>query len=187
MSHLFISDDQNTGVSASPPVLPVNIQGWSPLKLKLVWSPCCPRDFQESSPEPQFYMPVTPKSMSLSRTSLLNTIPFHQLPISKWRWQLHLDISEASLSQHIQTRILHYSLILKYTALESPFVVNSFHPLNCLGQRLSRHTDYSTFMSHNCQMSSLCTKYIPIKPLSPNPVTTLIYFFNLIRAVLTNS
>ena len=33
MSHLFVSDDQNTGASASASVLPVNIQGWSPLKL----------------------------------------------------------------------------------------------------------------------------------------------------------
>ena len=31
MNHLFISDDQNTGASAS--VLPVNIRGWSPLRL----------------------------------------------------------------------------------------------------------------------------------------------------------
>ena len=33
MSHLFTSDDQNTGASASASVLPVNIQGWSPLRL----------------------------------------------------------------------------------------------------------------------------------------------------------
>ena len=33
VSCLFASDDQNTGVSASASVLPVNIQGWSPLKL----------------------------------------------------------------------------------------------------------------------------------------------------------
>ena len=33
MSHLFTSDDQNTGASASTSVLPVNIQGWSPLRL----------------------------------------------------------------------------------------------------------------------------------------------------------
>ena len=33
MSRLFISDNQNTGASASASVLPVNIQGWSPLKL----------------------------------------------------------------------------------------------------------------------------------------------------------
>ena len=33
MSHLFASDDQNTGASASASVLPVNIQGWFPLRL----------------------------------------------------------------------------------------------------------------------------------------------------------
>ena len=33
MSHLFTSDDQNTGASASASVLPVNIQGWFPLRL----------------------------------------------------------------------------------------------------------------------------------------------------------
>ena len=33
MSLLFTSDDQNTGASASPSILPVNIQGWSPLRL----------------------------------------------------------------------------------------------------------------------------------------------------------
>ena len=33
ISHLFTSDDQNTGGLASASVLPVNIQGWSPLRL----------------------------------------------------------------------------------------------------------------------------------------------------------
>ena len=33
MSHLFVSDNQNTGVSVSASVLPVDIQGWSPLRL----------------------------------------------------------------------------------------------------------------------------------------------------------
>ena len=32
-SHLFASDEQNFGVSASAPVLPMNIQGWFPLGL----------------------------------------------------------------------------------------------------------------------------------------------------------
>ena len=32
-SHLFSSDDQNSGASALASVLPVNIQGWSPLRL----------------------------------------------------------------------------------------------------------------------------------------------------------
>ena len=47
------SDDQNTGTSAPASVLSVSIQGWSPLKLTGVWSPGCPRAFQESSPAPQ--------------------------------------------------------------------------------------------------------------------------------------
>ena len=33
MSHLFMSDDKNTGASASASVLPANILGWSPLRL----------------------------------------------------------------------------------------------------------------------------------------------------------
>ena len=53
MSRLFTSNDQNTGASALTSVLPVNIQGWSPLDW-LVWSPCCPKDFQEPPPAPQF-------------------------------------------------------------------------------------------------------------------------------------
>ena len=47
-------------------VLPVNIQGW--FQDWLVWSPCCPRDTQESSPAPQF------KSISSSFLSLLYDI-----------------------------------------------------------------------------------------------------------------
>ena len=52
VSQLLASGDQTTGASASASVLPTSIQGWFPLRL--VWSPCCPRDFQESSPAPQF-------------------------------------------------------------------------------------------------------------------------------------
>ena len=51
-SRLFASDDQNTGASTSASILPVNIQVWSPLRL--VWSPCCPGNFQESSPALKF-------------------------------------------------------------------------------------------------------------------------------------
>ena len=43
---------QSIGVSASASVLPMNIQGQFPLGW-LVWSLCCPRDSQESSPIPQ--------------------------------------------------------------------------------------------------------------------------------------
>ena len=51
MSQLFTSDDQNTGVSASASVLP--IQGWFPLRLTGL-IPLLSRDFQEFSPAPQF-------------------------------------------------------------------------------------------------------------------------------------
>ena len=52
-SRLFTSGGQSIGTSASASVLPMNIQGWFSLD-GLVWSPCCPRDPQESSPTPQF-------------------------------------------------------------------------------------------------------------------------------------
>ena len=45
MSQLFASGGQSIGVSASTSVLPMNTQDWSP---------CSPRDSQESSPAPQF-------------------------------------------------------------------------------------------------------------------------------------
>ena len=45
LSQLFASGGQNIGVSESPSVLPVNTQDWSP---------CSPRDSQESSQTPQF-------------------------------------------------------------------------------------------------------------------------------------
>ena len=53
MSRLFASSSQNIGASASISVLPMNIQGWFPVDW-LVWSPCSPRDSQESCPAPQF-------------------------------------------------------------------------------------------------------------------------------------
>ena len=52
MSLLFTSGCHSIGVSASSSVLPVNIQGWFPLGLAGLIG--CPRDFQESSPTPQF-------------------------------------------------------------------------------------------------------------------------------------
>ena len=53
MSQSFASGGQSIGVSASASVLPVNIQDWFPLELT-GFSPCSPRDSQESSPTPQF-------------------------------------------------------------------------------------------------------------------------------------
>ena len=51
MSQFFASGGQSIGVSASAPVLPMNIQDWFPL-VGLVGSPCHPRDSQASSPTP---------------------------------------------------------------------------------------------------------------------------------------
>ena len=62
VSWLFTSSGQSIGATASASVLPVNIQGWFPLG---VWSPCCQKDSQESSPAPQF------KSINSSALSLL--------------------------------------------------------------------------------------------------------------------
>ena len=53
MSQFFASGGQKIGVSASASALPMNIQDWSPLG-GLVWSPCNPRNSQESSPKLQF-------------------------------------------------------------------------------------------------------------------------------------
>ena len=53
ISQLFSWGGQSIGVSALASVLPMNTQDWSLLGW-IVWSPCSPRDSQESSPTPQF-------------------------------------------------------------------------------------------------------------------------------------
>ena len=63
LSQLFTSGGQSIGASALASVLPVNPQGWCPLGLT-DWSPCSPRDLQESS-LPQF------KSINSSMLKLL--------------------------------------------------------------------------------------------------------------------
>ena len=71
MNLLFSSGGQSIGASAS--VLPMNIQGWFPLELISfrIWSPCSPRDSQESSPTPQF------KSINSSALNLLYGLNSH--------------------------------------------------------------------------------------------------------------
>ena len=53
VSQVFPSGGQSTAVSISASVLPMNTQDWSPSGWT-GWSPCSPRDSQESSPTPQF-------------------------------------------------------------------------------------------------------------------------------------
>ena len=64
MSWLFSLGGQSIEASASASVLPMNIQDWFPWDW-LVWSICCLRDSQESSPTPQF------KNINSSVLSLL--------------------------------------------------------------------------------------------------------------------
>ena len=78
VSQLFSSGGQSIGASVSGSVLPMNIQGWFPLGLT-GWSPCHPRDSQETSPAPQF------ESINSSVLSLLYG-PTH---IHVWLWINH--------------------------------------------------------------------------------------------------
>ena len=50
---IFTSGGQSTEASAAVSSLPKDVQGWFPMGLT-GWSPCSPRDSQESSPTPQF-------------------------------------------------------------------------------------------------------------------------------------
>ena len=69
MSQFFPSGGKSIGVSASTSILPMNTQDWSP---------CSPRDSQESSPSPQF------KGINSLVLSL-----FFSLSISHiWTWRL---------------------------------------------------------------------------------------------------
>ena len=69
ISQLFTWGGQSIGVSLSASVLPKNTQDWSPLGWT-GWSPCSPRDSQESSPTPQF------KSINASALSFLHSPTF---------------------------------------------------------------------------------------------------------------
>ena len=66
MSQLFTWGGQSTGVSALASFLPKKSQGWSPSEWT-GWISLQPRDFQESSPTPQF------KSIHSSALSLLHS------------------------------------------------------------------------------------------------------------------
>ena len=63
-SQFFTIGDQIIGALAPASVLPMNTQDWFPLGWT-GWTPCSPRDSQESSPTPQF------KNINSSALSLL--------------------------------------------------------------------------------------------------------------------
>ena len=53
MSHLYVSDEQNTGASSLASVLPVSIQSWSPIRWT-GWISLQSKGLSGSSPAPQF-------------------------------------------------------------------------------------------------------------------------------------
>ena len=69
------------GVSASTSVLPMYTQDWSPLW----WSPCSPRDSQESSPTPQFKS-INSSVLSFLHKPTLTSIPDYWKNHSLTRW-----------------------------------------------------------------------------------------------------
>ena len=75
MSQFFASGGQSIGVSASTLVLPIYIQDWFSL-VRLVGSPCCPRDAQECSPTPQFKT-INSSALSFLHSPTLTSIHDH--------------------------------------------------------------------------------------------------------------
>ena len=67
MSQLFALGGHSSRVSASTSILPMNTQDWSPLGW-IGWISLQPRDFQETSPTPQF------KSINSSALSFLYSL-----------------------------------------------------------------------------------------------------------------
>ena len=72
LSQFFESGGQSIAALTSKSVLPMNIQGWFPLGL-IGWSPCSPRDSQESSPAPQFES-INSLALSLLYGSTLTSV-----------------------------------------------------------------------------------------------------------------
>ena len=75
MSQFFTSAGQSIGVSASTSVFPMNIHDFFPLGLTR-WSPFSPRDFQESSPTPQFKS-INSLALSFLHSPTLTSIRDH--------------------------------------------------------------------------------------------------------------
>ena len=73
MSQFFASGGQSIGVSASAPVLPINIQGWSPLGWT-GWISLQSKDSQESFPTPQF---KSINSVQFSRSVMSDSLKPH--------------------------------------------------------------------------------------------------------------
>ena len=81
LSQLFASDDQNTGVSSSAVVLPINIQGWFPLRLTSFISLL----FQGFS--------GVFSSTTVQRHQFFGTLPSFHPKVKKWKSLSHVQLS----------------------------------------------------------------------------------------------
>ena len=117
VSWLFTSGGQSIGALASASVVPMNIQGWFPFGLT-VWSPCSPRDSQESSPTPQF------KSLNSSALSFLyGPTPTWLLEKPQlWLWSKMISLLLNMLSRFVKA-FLPRSKCLLISWLQSPSAV----------------------------------------------------------------
>ena len=73
MNQFFASGGQSIGVSVLASVLPMNIQ-FDFLKDRLIWSPCSPRDSQESS-QTQKFKSINSSVLSLLYGPTLRSVP----------------------------------------------------------------------------------------------------------------
>ena len=86
VSQLFAWGGQSTGVSALASFLPKISQGWSP---------CSPRDSQESSPTPQLKS-INSSVLSLLHSPTLTSIHRH-LKRKMWKWNFAVSLHTCSL------------------------------------------------------------------------------------------
>ena len=133
MSQLFSSGGQTIGAPVSASVLPVNIQAWLP-KDWLVWSPCCPRDSQESFPTPQFKS-VHSSALSLYGPALIFVHDYWKKTIALTRWTFVGKMMSLLFNMLFRFVIafLPRSKHLLISRLQSPFsgpqnkICHSFH------------------------------------------------------------
>ena len=94
MSQLFMSDDENIRASASASILQWVFRVDFPEDW-LVWSPCCPGEFQESSPAPQF-KGTTSLAFCLLYCPALTTVhdhwEYYSLDYTDLRWQSNVSV-----------------------------------------------------------------------------------------------
>ena len=112
MSQLFASGGQSTGALALGSVLPKNIQDWFPLDW-LVWSPCRPRDSQESSPTPQFKS-INSLALSFLYSPTLTSIHDHWKTLTRWTFVGKvMSLLFNTLSRFVITFLLRSKCLLK--------------------------------------------------------------------------